>query len=104
VLPAVVESLFLAAKAPTNFPRTDLVAAFLTGIAGVNQPKNVVASEMLRLDTSTPPTAPASQNAPGVAGAHHEVANSPDDTDADQTAFDAAVATTPEDTEPQPLG
>ena len=30
--PALVQSLFPSAKAPTNFPRTDLVAAFLTGI------------------------------------------------------------------------
>ena len=27
--------------APTNFPRTDLVTTFLTGITGVNQPANV---------------------------------------------------------------
>lgn len=32
------------------------------------------------------------------------VANTPDDTEADQAAFDAAVATAPDDTEPQPLG
>lgn len=66
-LPTVVESLFPSAKAPTNFPRTDLVAAFLTGIAGVNQPKTVVASEMLRLNTSIAPTALAAQNPLGVA-------------------------------------
>jgi hypothetical protein len=34
----------------------------------VNQPKSVVPSEMLRLNTSTPPTAQASQNQLGVAG------------------------------------
>jgi hypothetical protein len=34
-------------------PRNDLVTLFLTGIPGVNQPANVVASEMLRLNTST---------------------------------------------------
>jgi len=68
VLPAVVETLFPAAKAPTNFPRTDLVAAFLTGISGLNQPKNVVASEMLRLNTSIAPTPLANQNPLGVAG------------------------------------
>lgn len=67
VLPAVVETLFPSAKAPTNFPRTDLVTAFLKGIPGVNQPANVVASEMLRLNTSIAPTAQASQNALGVA-------------------------------------
>jgi hypothetical protein len=40
----MVESLVPRAKASTNFPRTDLVVAFLTGIANVNQPKTVVAS------------------------------------------------------------
>jgi hypothetical protein len=67
VLPAVVETLFPSAKAPTNFPRTDLVAAFLTGIAGVNQPKAVSPSEMLRLNTSIAPTAAGAQLALGVA-------------------------------------
>ena len=68
VLPAVVETLFPSAKAPTNFPRTDLVAAFLTGISGLNQPKAVTPSEMLRLNTSIAPTAAGSQSALGVAG------------------------------------
>ena len=67
VLPAVIESLFPSAKAPTNFPRTDLVTVFLKGIAGVNQPANVVASEMLRLNTSIAPTMLAAQNSLGVA-------------------------------------
>ena len=42
-LPTLLEVLFGGAgvKAPTNFPRTDLVAAFLTGIDGVNKPANV---------------------------------------------------------------
>jgi hypothetical protein len=66
--PALVEILFGAAgvKAPTNFPRNDLVAAFLTGVQGVNKPANVVASEMLRLNTSieVSPT----QNRLGVIG------------------------------------
>ncbi|MET0507260.1 MAG: DUF4331 domain-containing protein [Burkholderiaceae bacterium] len=66
-LPAIVESLFPAAKAPTNFPRTDLVAAFLTGIEGVNKPRTVVPSEMLRLNTSIPPTPIDRQNPLGVA-------------------------------------
>ena len=68
VLPALIESLFPAAKAPTNFPRTDLLTVFLKGIEGVNQPKNVVLSEMLRLNTTTPVTAAAAQNQLGVAG------------------------------------
>jgi hypothetical protein len=36
--------------------RTDLVAVFLTGIPGLNQPKHVTPSEMLRLNTSITPT------------------------------------------------
>ena len=67
-LPALIQTLFPTAPAPTNFPRTDLVAAFLTGIAGVNQPANVKASEMLRLNTSIAPTAMAAQNTLGVLG------------------------------------
>jgi hypothetical protein len=67
-LPALVESLFPAAKAPTNFPRTDLVTVFLKGIPGLNQPKNVTPSEMLRLNTSIPVTAVAAQSSLGVAG------------------------------------
>jgi hypothetical protein len=67
VLPALIESLFPAAKAPTNFPRTDLLTVFLKGIDGVNQPKNVVAGEMLRLNTSIAPVAAAAQNPLGVA-------------------------------------
>ena len=34
-------------------PRNDLVAIFLTGIPGVNQPANVRPAEMLRINTST---------------------------------------------------
>ena len=53
--------------APTNFPRTDLVTAFLKGIRGVNQPTTVVLADMLRLNTTTPVTAVAAQNPLGVA-------------------------------------
>jgi hypothetical protein len=67
-LPALIQTLFPSAPAPTNFPRTDLVTVFLKGIKGVNQPANVTASEMLRLNTSIAPTPAASQNALGVAG------------------------------------
>jgi hypothetical protein len=66
-LPALLQTLFPIAKAPTNLPRTDLVTVFLKGIAGVNQPKNVVPSEMLRLNTSIAITPAASQSALGVA-------------------------------------
>lgn len=54
--------------APTNFPRTDLVAAFLTGVAGVNQLQTVTPSEMLRLNTEIPATPAMMQSAFGVAG------------------------------------
>ncbi|MET6760321.1 DUF4331 domain-containing protein [Pseudoalteromonas sp. NCIMB_1079] len=54
--------------APTNFPRTDLITAFLTGFAGVNQQATVTPSEMLRLNTGIAATAQADQSAFGVAG------------------------------------
>lgn len=67
-LPALIEVLFgsAGAKAPTNFPRNDLVAAFLTGIKGVNQPKTVTPSEMLRLNTAIAPTLAGVQKRLGV--------------------------------------
>jgi hypothetical protein len=67
-LPALIEILFgdAGAKAPTKFPRQDLVVAFLTGIPGLNQPANVRPSEMLRLNTSIAPTPKGSQNTLGV--------------------------------------
>lgn len=50
-------------------PRNDLVAAFLTGIKGLNQPANLQApGEELRLNTSIAATAPANQNDLGVLG------------------------------------
>jgi hypothetical protein len=69
-LPELLEILFGSAgvQAPNNFPRRDLVAAFLTGIQGLNKPQNVVASEMLRLNTSTAPVPLASQNRLGALG------------------------------------
>jgi len=54
--------------APTNFPRTDLVTAFLTGFPGVNQLSTVTPSEMLRLNTDIAATASAMQSPFGVAG------------------------------------
>ncbi len=68
-LPALLEVLFGSAgvRAPQVFPRTDLVAAFLTGVSGVNQPPNVVPSEMLRLNTALPVTPAGSQNNLGAA-------------------------------------
>jgi hypothetical protein len=68
VLPELLEILFGSAgvRAPNNFPRADLVAAFLTGVPGLNKPATVVASEMLRLNTSIGITPAASQNRLGV--------------------------------------
>ncbi len=62
-LPALLEVLF-GVKAPTKFPRTDLVAAFLTGIPSLNQ--TATTAEMLRLNTSTLITPAVSQNNLGV--------------------------------------
>lgn len=78
-LPALINILFrdavngalganIADLAPNNFPRNDLVTAFLTGFAGVNQLARVTPSEMQRLNTGIAPTAKASQSAFGVAG------------------------------------
>jgi hypothetical protein len=68
-LPKLLEiALALPNTAPTNYPRTDLVATFLTGITGVNKPANVVASEMLRLNTDIVPVAYAQQNRLGIVG------------------------------------
>ena len=44
------------------------MTTFLTGIEGINKPKNVVASEMLRLNTDTPAVAKAMQKRMGVIG------------------------------------
>jgi hypothetical protein len=69
-LPVLLQALFGSAgvKAPNVYPRTDLVAAFLTGIKGLNQPAHVTPAEELRLNTSTPPTAAGAQNDLGVLG------------------------------------
>ena len=68
-LPALLEiALATPNIAPKNLPRTDLVTTFLTGIAGVNQPKNVVASEMLRLNTAIAAVPFAQQNRLGIVG------------------------------------
>ena len=68
-LPALLEiALAIPGKAPTNFPRTDLVTTFLTGIPGVNQPAGVVASEMLRLNTAIAAVPFAQQQRLGIVG------------------------------------
>ncbi len=63
-LPALLEVLF-GVKAPTVENRPDLVAAFLTGITGLNANGSV--SEMQRLNTNIVPTPKASQKNLGVA-------------------------------------
>jgi hypothetical protein len=67
-LPAILEGLFGGAgvKAPTLFPRADLVAAFLTGVPGLNANGSV--AEMIRLNTDTLPKPAGSQNNLGVIG------------------------------------
>ncbi len=65
-LPALLQVLF-GVQAPTT-PRADLVAVFLTGVSGLNQPKNVTASEMLRLNTTIAAIPAAQQNTLGVLG------------------------------------
>ena len=78
-MPAILSTLFLApvnaalhAKftdlAPSNFPRRDLVAAYLTGFPNLNQLKTVTPSEMLRLNTGVPVTARDRQSSFGLAG------------------------------------
>lgn len=73
-LPALLNIIFnsnqefgVADIAPQNFPRTDLVAAFLTGFVGVNQLATVTPSEMLRLNTGIAATAADAQSNLGVA-------------------------------------
>jgi hypothetical protein len=78
-LPALLDALFNTAVnqalgtniknlAPSNLPRNDLVTAFLTGFAGVNQQSKVTPSEMVRLNTGIAPTVAAQQSTFGVAG------------------------------------
>lgn len=75
--PALIDILFrdavngalgtsIANLAPSNLPRRDLVAAFLTGIDGLNQMVRVTPSEMIRLNTSIDPTPRATQQTYGV--------------------------------------
>ncbi|MDZ4755364.1 MAG: DUF4331 domain-containing protein [Phycisphaerae bacterium] len=63
-LPVLLNALF--GVTPPCLPRNDLVQVFLTGVPDLNQPANVVASEMLRLNTSIAPTPAAGQSNLGV--------------------------------------
>lgn len=65
-LPALIQALFPSVTAPTKFPRTDLVAAFLTGVDGLNKPAKVKPAEMMRLNTSIAPKQAGAQATLGV--------------------------------------
>jgi hypothetical protein len=67
-LPALIQLLFGSdgVVAPTNFPRTDLVEVFLTGVPGLNYTS--ATAEMLRLNVSTPTLPEGAQNPLGVIG------------------------------------
>ena len=67
-LPILLQALFGSAgvKAPNVYPRTDLIAAFLTGVTGLNKPASVTPAEMLRLNTATVATPVATQKDLGV--------------------------------------
>lgn len=78
VLPVILDSLFRDAVnttlgadienlAPSNYPRTDLVTAFLTGFDGVNAFAGGTPGEMLRLNTAIATTPRLSQQPLGVA-------------------------------------
>ena len=67
-IPVLLNALFGGAAIPPGTPRNDLVTIFLTGVPTINQPLTVTPSEMLRLNTSTPPKAPHDQNDLGVLG------------------------------------
>lgn len=67
-LPVLLHALFGNAALVPDTPRNDVVAAFLTGVKGLNQPLKVRPADLLRLNTSIAPTAPRSQNDLGVLG------------------------------------
>ena len=67
-LPVLLNALFGNAAMVPGTPRNDLVAAFLTGVKGLNQPHQVRPAELMRLNTSIAPTPPAMQNDLGVLG------------------------------------
>jgi hypothetical protein len=63
-LPELLQILF-GVQAPNNFPRLDLLAAFVTGVTGLNE---FGFGEMARLNVDIPPTPKAEQNRLGVLG------------------------------------
>src|SRR5260370_39251695 len=67
-LPVLLNNLFGNAAVIPDMPRSDLIAAFLTGVKGINQPVKVTPGEMLRLNTAITPTPPATQSDLGGLG------------------------------------
>lgn len=67
-LPVLLNALYGGAAIPPQTPRNDLVAAFLTGVKGLNQPLKVHPAELMRLNTAIAPTRPAAQRDLGVLG------------------------------------
>ncbi len=67
-VPEVFEILFgaLGVQAPNAFPRSDLIAVFLTGVTGVNGTAPAL-GEMTRLNTGIPATPAAMQSSLGAA-------------------------------------
>jgi Domain of unknown function (DUF4331) len=62
-VPALIEALYGIPQPDSDenqpgIQRDDLIAVFLTGVDGLNQPRNVRPSEMLRLNMSIPPCRP----------------------------------------------
>jgi hypothetical protein len=86
-LPELIEILFgqFGVVAPNRFPRNDLVAAFLTGVPGVNA--NGSTAEMLRLNTAIPATPKGSQNSLGAAQCFVEGALKLDNPGCDPAGF-----------------
>jgi Domain of unknown function (DUF4331) len=62
-LPAVLQALF-GVKAPTLFPRADLIQVFLTGVPGLNADGST--AELMRLNLTTPVVAKEQQKRLGV--------------------------------------
>ncbi len=65
-LPALLNILFGVTE--PCLPRDDLVAVFLTGVPGLNQPVGVTPGEMMRMNTAIPPSPSGKQNRLGVIG------------------------------------
>ncbi|HYH96705.1 DUF4331 domain-containing protein [Hyalangium sp.] len=84
-LPALIEVLFPTVVAPSVFPRTDLVAVFLTGVDSVN--KNGSTAEMQRLNTAIAPKPKGAQNNLGAAGCFVDGVLTLADPDCDPAGF-----------------